>query len=244
MAKSKYAPALFEVIDSHSKGKKKDSLALPKWWRNSTREKESAPDVGREAPPASQDGPAAAQQSVPVESKKDAEFPPAQKTDQRRPAPAAPVSVFRATAVTSAPPTKQPTAHVSSPEKSRSPMAAAASGGSATSASDSATADQEAEAGLWERLVHLDEGRVVLTLTPVNLSFVAGGVLIALFAAFMVGRSTQATPPSARDLAFSEEVLGVEAMRAKEPDPSVLGPGAVERDETGSGKRPVPTLTA
>jgi hypothetical protein len=123
-------------------------------------------------------------------------------------------------------------------------MAAAASGGSATSASDSATADQEAEAGLWERLVHLDEGRVVLTLTPVNLSFVAGGVLIALFAAFMVGRSTQATPPSARDLAFSEEVLGVEAMRAKEPDPSVLGPGAVERDETGSGKRPVPTLTA
>lgn len=229
MAKSKYAPALFEVIDSHSKGKKKNSLALPKWWKNSTREDDAA--TGQEAgtTPSSQgEGEAVRDTDQPGKSRSRAE-------DSRVPEATAPpviaapqVSSPPSTAATAQPNSGTPT-HDSGPiregttAKSRSGISRGIRGG------DSTPSDAAPQPSLLQRLAHVEHGRVVLTLTPVNLCFVAGGLLIALFASYMAGAMAHPTLSGEREKPADENLFtDISDVRNTRPDPGVLGLGGTQ----------------
>ena len=160
MAKSKHAPALFEVIKSQEQQRKQDSgrLALPKWWRSGGGEGDEPVDVeGEEA-----EATGVAEPEV-VVADREAAVP----VVEPQPAPRKPAPVLE---VPATPTTPVPRAAI--------PISGGGAGG----------IDRDDD-GLLEPApwIGVRSGRLEISLTLINAVVVAGGILLALLCSYQVG---------------------------------------------------------
>ncbi len=234
MAKSKHAPALFEVIDSHSKGKKQDNLALPKWWKTSSKEAGSKETGSKETDPENIGKSEESPPSTPADATASAE-PKSPDSDDRKKAhesmegPVDKITPDKSKSMPLDRTTKDLAAEKSHSLSARpaAPRGTDLSGGSTFTADGDATQDDGDDTP--EPVVHYGDGRLVLSLSLMNLVIASGGLLILFIITFQIGKLSSAAPLTGTvpNSTPSEQVDGVEIpdVRKEQPDPSVLATG-------------------
>lgn len=166
MAKSKRAPALFEVIEPHQLQGSSSRFPLPKWWRVG---KARSPNY----PPVSDPEPKAGVRENIIKLVPQLERPVAQEN-------AAVLPPSRA---------EQPPATTTSGLSHVSPEGTGDGGGSSTGS------------GHKPPIVNVGGGRVSFSLNPVSLGVVFAAVVLAVFGAYQLGKSSEGPGPRTDDIA-------------------------------------------
>jgi hypothetical protein len=242
MAKSKYAPALFEVINKRQdQSKGKSTLDVPKWWKTpgAPQEKNQEQPIGEEQRDAAETKPAEtpaatsqAQQPASRSEQKVGREMAARKPDATEKTASAPRSASMAGAAAgTVSESAAPGATVRPAEKpSMRPASPARPGG---------TGSGPASTGRETTLFEVQDGRLNLSLTPTVAAIVGGVLLLMVFASFQLGRGT-AGPPAVAKAEGSETTDPLESALNQPPDSSVLDIGAtklegVRNQEDSSG---------
>jgi len=237
MAKSKYAPALFEVIQKRRQSSASGSLAVPKWWKSvweprATQAADSVEAAEEQLPAPVRAGSAPAGQPIPAIGEAPARPPASLKK------PGAQGSVqavaHLALAVGSSGGARaggepEPACAVAPPEPGLGPPG--------EGPSDKGPVD-EVHAGR-PPLLRMNEGRVVLSLNLVSVAVVVSVLALAMLTSFELGRIVgrpAAASPQAKAAPGSLE----EALR-QPPDAEVLnvgGPPALQANRPETERKP------
>lgn len=187
MAKSKYAPALFEVIGK--KDEQAPALPLPKWWRRK--------DVAASPAPSN----ASPTEDAAAAPGADGEQPVTPDSSTRGAGPAATQPARRY----SAGPT---TASHPDEDEERPPVA------------------------------RIQNGRVELSLNPVNTVIVSGVLLLTLFLTYQMGRGFRPAATATAETNVTDNTLEAARQQAGQPEVLRVGPSAATPDRNGGRTAP------
>lgn len=227
MPKSKYAPALFEVINRTEQAKKEGGLSLPKWWKGRSGAG-STTEKGTDASGVS-------------EAETPAATPPAAES-------AGPTAASSASPPAAAPVSSEPAATGPAPAPAPAPASAPAAAEKPVRVIPAAPrpkAPVTADDGEPPPLFRLGEGRLELSLNAVNACVAGGVLLLALFVSYELGKFRGAPSPAAverTETADTQDELA--EILAEPPQREVLGARGGARAPTapdrGGAARPAP----
>lgn len=213
MAKSKYAPALFEVIHSGQDAKDGGKLPVPKWWKrgtDATVAKAPESGVGATSTAASGGPPAVTEsQSAPVA---ETAAPPETMVSPET----VDTPVVETAARTMATPAPRVTATPTAPRST----------GLFNFGQSSVRSAEPVEEDVAPPVVQMDSGRVILSLNPVNAALVAGALLIVVFSSYLLGQRYGGSPQQTAQTKPPDEV---EKALNSPPDPKSLTPHPTEK---------------
>ncbi len=199
MPKSKYAPALFEVIRGQQEAKPPSKLALPKWWRSG---RNDAREVDREESPA----------MMPADTSEMEETPVSEG--------AATFSLRRGTAVLKPevpePPVVRGLVPLDHDSQAGHPPTNVHTASERWGGGD-------ADDFTPRRILKVDAGRIALSLNARQAALIGGVLVLAIFVSFEVGHlfGRSSSAPATVAKASGDEVE--QALR-QPPNPSVLKP--------------------
>lgn len=197
MGKSKHAPALFELIDRAANPKEASKLDVPKWFKSPEHEASSQPGSNQQT---GQAGPASSQSAKPapaptVPASPQAGGPSSSQaggtSSPQAGSPSSPQGGAPASGLAGASSTTSATAAVSSP----APPVRPKTPGQYASSAGSVLADQRPP------VVRIRDGRVELSLTPVNAAIASLVVLLALFTSYLLGQNMGSGTAADRNVA-------------------------------------------
>lgn len=165
MAKSKHAPALFEVLQKNREQRRRAGIPIPRWWKGLTQGSDSDSTATVTPPPTAKQPPATDKRQATAETR-----PPVVETKTPPPRPAA----------TSPATTTAPAGRLDAAPRVRQDAPR--------------PAERRDRAGGSRPIVRYADGRVEVSLNPIGTIVAAGGILLALFCSFQLGRMRPAAP--------------------------------------------------
>jgi len=206
VAKSKYAPALFEKLQQQKEQQRRTGISLPKWWRN-------AGGARRSEPPA-----------VETTEARQLAASPAATAPGASPAASAAAKVIESRAVAD-----EPAASTAPAERTAMP--------SPVPSADQAQGVKRIVQRLRE-ILRFDGRRFEITLSPVAAIVLAGSLLLALVAAYQLGKRTGSSVRPVAEQVKPGLEAGLDVPVAGQGEAAARGTGSV--GEMESAPPPVP----